>query len=430
MRIERLTLTGADEAPACASRIRVLAPMRTAVEEAVAGIVEQVRTEGDAAVIEFTHRFDTADRPPRPLRVDPADLSAALEGCDPELRSALELARANVERTARAGLGADEQVELDQGQRILIRERPVRRAGLYVPGGRAPYPSTVVMSATTARVAGVKEVVVCSPPGPDGDLHPAILAACALCQVDAVFRMGGAQAIAALAYGTQTVPRVDVVAGPGSLYVQEAKRLVSGDVGIDGFQGPSDLVVLLDSANPEILSWISLDLLAQAEHGAESLVVAVATDPGALDALADLLAAGATEKSGPAALVHAPDLDSSLALAEAFAPEHLQLVGAGAEALAGRVTSAGCLFVGAESATAFGDYVAGSNHVLPTAGAARFASTLSPRHFRRRMAEVRIGPAAAALAGAGAAIARAEGFETHARSMEARAPAVGENRSA
>jgi histidinol dehydrogenase len=429
VRIERLTLTGADEAPACASRIRVLVPMRTAVEEAVAGIVEQVRTEGDAAVIEFTHRFDTAARPPRPMRVDPTDLRAALEQADPALRSALELARANVERTARVGLGAEaEEVELAQGQRIVIRELPVRRAGLYVPGGRAPYPSTVVMAATTARVAGVEEVLVCSPPGPDGDLHPATLAACALCEADAVFRVGGAQAIAALAYGTQTVPRVDVVAGPGSLYVQEAKRLVSGDVGIDGFQGPSDLVVLLDSSKPEILSWISLDLLAQAEHGAGSVVVAIATDASALGALAELLAAGATDEGGPAALVHAPDLDSALALAEAFAPEHLQLVGPGAEALAGRVRSAGCLFVGAESATAFGDYVAGSNHVLPTAGAARFASTLSPRHFRRRMAEVRIGPAAAALAPAGAALARAEGFETHARSMEARTRAVGENR--
>jgi histidinol dehydrogenase len=428
VRIERLTLTSAEDAPACASRIRGLAPTRSAIEEAVAGIVQRVRAEGDTAVIELTQRFDTADRPPRALRVDTGDLRAALAACDPSLRAALKLAADNVERTARLGLGSDEEIELAQGQRILVRELPVRRAGLYVPGGRAPYPSTVMMAATTARVAGVEAVTVCSPPGADGDVDSAVLAACALCEVDAVFRMGGAQAIAALAYGTQTVPRVDVIAGPGSLYVQEAKRLVSVDVGIDGFQGPSDLVVLLDSTDPEILSWISLDLLAQAEHGADSLVVAVATDAAALAALADLLAEGDDETSGPAVLVNAPDLEAALALAEAFAPEHLQLVGPGAEALADRVRCAGCLFVGAASGTAFGDYVAGSNHILPTAGAARFASALSPAHFRRRVPEVRIGAAAAELAAAGAAIARAEGFEAHARSMEARAIAVGENR--
>jgi histidinol dehydrogenase len=224
--------------------------------------------------------------------------------------------------------------------------------------------------------------------------------------------MGGAQAIAALAYGTETVPAADVIVGPGSLWVQEAKRQVSGDVGIDGFAGPSDLTVILsEGADPVPLR---LDLLAQAEHGEDSLVVAVSDDAALLDAL-----------GGVALVVLADDMDAALALSEALAPEHLQLAGASAEALAPRVRRAGCLFVGGETGTAFGDYVAGSNHILPTAGAARFASMLSPRHFSRRMAEVRIdADAAAKLARAGAPIARAEGFEWHARSMEAR---IGDN---
>jgi histidinol dehydrogenase len=239
-----------------------------------------------------------------------------------------------------------------------------------------------------------------------------ILAACALCGADAVFRMGGAHAVAALAYGTASVPRADVVVGPGSLYVQEAKRLLSGDVGIDGFAGPSDVLVLASAGADARL--VSLDLSAQAEHGEGTIVCAVSDDAALLDAI------DVHPGQAGAALVHAPDLGAAMQFAEAFAPEHLELVGAEAEALAPRVRSAGCLFVGRESATAFGDYVAGSNHTLPTGGAARFASGLSPRHFRRQMAEVRIGAAAGALARAAAPVARAEGFEIHAASMEVR----------
>jgi histidinol dehydrogenase len=235
--------------------------------------------------------------------------------------------------------------------------------------------------------------------------HPTILAAAAMCGVDEVYRMGGAQAIAALAYGTETIRRVDVIVGPGSLWVQEAKRQVSHLVGIDGFAGPSDLTIVCSAgADPEPLR---LDLLAQAEHGEGSLTVAVSDDEPLLDHFD-----GVT--------VHASDMEAALAFAEHLAPEHLQLAGPAAEALAPRVRSAGCLFVGIESGTAFGDYVAGSNHTLPTDGAARFASGLSTRHFRRRMAEVRVGLAAPALARAGAPIARAEGFEQHAASMEIR----------
>jgi len=301
------------------------------------------------------------------------------------------------------------------------------RAAVYVPAGRAPYPSTVVMGAVTARTAGVEQVVVCAPPGRDGAAHPVILAACALCGVEEVYRMGGAQAVAALAYGTGSVDAVDVIVGPGNLYVQEAKRQLSDLVGLDGFAGPSDLLVLLDSeADPRL---VALDLLAQAEHGHETIVAAVSPDAERLDRIAAEVVALAADRPGagdPAAvvLIDAPGLEAALAFADAFAPEHLQLVGPTAEALAPRVRRAGCVLVGAESGTAFGDYIIGSNHVLPTGGAARFASGLSPRVFRRRMAEVHAGPAAAALARQGATIARAEGFVVHAESMEAR---IGEN---
>jgi histidinol dehydrogenase len=318
-------------------------------------------------------------------------------------------------------------VELPQGQRIVLREFPVRRAGIYVPGGRAPYPSTAVMGVVTAQAAGVEEVVVCAPPGRDGQAQPVILAACALCGIEEVYRMGGAQAVAALALGTEIVPAVDVIAGPGNLYVQEAKRQLSGVVGIDGFAGPSDLLVLLAGTGLPDANLLALDLLAQGEHGPESLVVAVSEADGELAALAQRLEELAARRptSDPAAcvLVAARDLEVALAFAEAFAPEHLQLAGPAAEALAPRVRAAGCVFVGPESGTAFGDYVAGSNHVLPTAGAARFASGLWPGHFRRRLAEVHVG-AADELAPAGAAIARAEGFLVHAESMEAR---IGDN---
>jgi histidinol dehydrogenase len=328
------------------------------------------------------------------------------------VRAGLEVAIANVGAVARAGVGADTEVRLPQGQRVVLREVPVRRAAIYVPGGRNPYPSTVVMGVVTARAAGVEEVVVCAP-----GAHPVILAAAALCGADEVLRMGGAQAVAALAYGTQTIRRADVIAGPGSLYVQEAKRLVAADAGIDGFYGPSDLLVLAGSGARGDL--VAADLLAQAEHGEGTIVGAVSDDARLLEAIgAHVGRAGAGQAA--VVLVSAPDADAALAFAEAFAPEHLELVGEAAEALAPRVRSAGCVFVGAASAVAFGDYVAGSNHSLPTGGAARFASGLSARTFRRRMSEVHVGTAAGALAAAGAPIARAEGFPGHAASMEVR----------
>jgi histidinol dehydrogenase len=268
--------------------------------------------------------------------------------------------------------------------------------------------------------------VIATPPPVD----PVTLAACELIGVSEVHCMGGAQAIAALAYGTESVEAVDVIVGPGNLYVQEAKRQLSGIVGIDGFAGPSELVVVFDATDAGAIRLVAHDLLAQAEHGAASIVAAIAPEESLLDALeADLRALWAGQPA-PFVLVEADTLEDSLAFTDAFAPEHLELIGPGAEALAARVRSAGCVFVGWPSATAFGDYVAGSNHILPTGGSARFASALGPSTFCRRMAEVRIGhDALEALIRAGAPIARAEGFTAHADSMRARVPDIVENPS-
>jgi histidinol dehydrogenase len=409
-----------------ASYLRSLVPPPDSVSEVVRAIIADVREGGEAAVLDYTRRFDTAGAEPRPLTVTPEDLDDAIRKLDLEVIAGLQVAIANVASVAQAGVGQDAVVDLPQGQRVTLREIPVCSAAVYVPGGRAPYPSTVVMGVVTARSAGVMDVAVCAPPGPDGEIDPAILGTCRLLGVERVYRMGGAQAIAALAYGTETIDRVDVIVGPGNLYVQEAKLQLSNVVGIDAFAGPSDLlVVFADAAEARL---IALDLMAQAEHGTGSLVAAVSPSGEALDALSGHLDQLTLEHPDlePAACVLLETIDAreAIELANAFAPEHLQLIGAEIERLAPAVQSAGCVFIGAASATAFGDYVAGSNHILPTAGAARFASSLSPRHFRRRMPEVRIGAAAEKLSAAGGPIARTEGFVLHAESMQAR---IGDN---
>jgi histidinol dehydrogenase len=396
----------------------------TAREEAVTEIIGRVQREKDAALIELTETFDGVTLAPGRLRVSAAELAEGLAGLDAQVRQALETAIANVRSVAEAQLRDVLSVELPQGQRVEIAEAPVRRAGIYVPGGRAPYPSTVVMCAVTAISAGVEQVAVCAPPGPDGEAHPVILGACALCGVDEVYRVGGAQAIAALAHGTETVEGVDVIVGPGNAWVTEAKRQVYGQVGIDGLAGPSELVVLASpGADPDLAA---LDLLAQAEHGEDSPLWLISPDQALVDAVVDKVERLAPERPSVAdaelQAITVATLEEGLSFAEDIAPEHLELVGTEAEALAGQVGRAGCLFVGAGAATAFGDYVAGSNHVLPTGGAARFQSALSPATFRRRLARVSLpGQAPARLAPAGAALARAEGFPVHAESMERRA---------
>ncbi|MEJ7891134.1 MAG: histidinol dehydrogenase [Solirubrobacteraceae bacterium] len=369
-----------------AAELRARVPTGASVAEEVRAVIADVRERGDAAVADYERRF-----------------AVAPVAADPNLDSALRTAADNVFTVARASLTGDRDVQLPQGHRVRVREVPVRRAGIYAPGGQAPYPSSVIMGVATARAAGVTEIAVCA-------AHPLMAQAARLAGADEIHAMGGAHAIAALAYGTETVRPVDVIVGPGSLYAQEAKRQVAHRVGIDGFAGPSDLVVIVSEAHDAV----RLDALAQAEHGQGTVVAVVSSDPALLEGLPD-----------PIEAVLVEDLEEALAFSEAFAPEHLQLVGAQAEALAPRVTRAGCVFVGRDAGTAFGDYVAGSNHVLPTDGAARFASGLNVRHFLRVMNEVHIGAAAAAeLAGPGAALAGAEGFSAHAASMTARMAAT------
>jgi histidinol dehydrogenase len=418
VQFERLTLAG--DPATLAAELRELVPPPDTVQEQVSEIIARVRASGDDALRFYTRELDTGGNTPSALRVPDAELDTAADRLDDELREGLRLAIANVMRVAEASVHHEQTVEFD-GHEVRLREVAVDRGAIYVPGGRAPYPSTVVMGVITARVAGVKEIAVCAPPGRDGEVNATVLGACRLAGASVVYRMGGAQAIAALAYGSETVTPVDVIVGPGNLYVQEAKRQVFGHVGIDGFAGPSDLLMIADG--DQDVDTLALDLLAQAEHGTGSLVVAISDSGQLLDALGERIAAEDDEDTAEQAvvrLVQVSELPSALTIAETFAPEHLQLVGPGAEAMAPDVRHAGCVLVGPASGTAFSDYIAGSNHVLPTNGAARFASALSPQHFRRHISEVRIGGGAAALARTAAPLARAEGFELHARSMEAR----------
>jgi histidinol dehydrogenase len=418
MQCERLTLSG--DAVTLARELRELVEPPESVAATVAEIIARVRASGDDALRFYTREFDTHGATPASLAVPGAELDTALERLDPEIRAGLELAIENVTRVAEAQLSPDRTVTFP-GHEVRVREVPVARAGVYVPAGRAPYPSTVVMGVVAARVAGVGEIAVCSPPGPSGDVDPVILAAWRLAGASVAYRMGGAQAIAALAYGTESVAPVDVIVGPGNLYVQEAKRQVFGHVAIDGFAGPSDLVVIADAGGPEPVDpdALALDLLGQAEHGAGSIVILLSDSGELLDAVQERIAAAA-DTGAIVRLIQVADRHQALVISETFAPEHLQLMGEGSEQLAAEVRQAGCVLVGPRSGTAFADYVAGSNHVLPTNGAARFASALSPQHFRRRFSEVRIGDGADALARAAGPLARAEGFELHARSMEAR----------
>jgi histidinol dehydrogenase len=426
VRIERRELE-AGGAAELARGLRAAEGERAAgIAPAVAETIAAVRAGGDEAVLELTERFDGTR--PGSLRIGEEALDRALAELDPELRSALELAAANIRAVAEAQAASAATVDLPAGQRVVVEEVPVAAAAIYAPGGRAPYPSTVLMGVVPAVAAGVERVVVASPPGPDGLPHPAVLAAARLAGAHEAYAMGGAQAIAALAHGTETVAPVDVIAGPGSPWVQEAKLQCSRDAGIDGYAGPSELMVICDAGAPA--GWIALDVGSQGEHGADGLLVVASPDGEALDAVAAALERLAAEREAltgaEVTLVRVPGLDAALELSDAIAPEHLELMCAGEEALARRVRTAGCVFVGPAGATAFGDYAAGSNHVLPTGGAGRFTGPLGPGTFRRRISRVTIGDSAGALAPAVAAIARAEGFDLHAESAEARAVDPGE----
>jgi histidinol dehydrogenase len=428
VRVERESWDGADSLTR-ARELRRLSPPDPSLEAGVAEIVADVRDRGDAALRELTARFDATEVEAAQLevRVDRALIERARDEADAGLLGALEVAARNIRSVARAELEAATatHVALAQGQMVNVVDRPVRSAGIYVPGGLAAYPSSVLMGCVPARVAGVDRVAVATPPGADGSVHTATLAACAVAGVNEVYAIGGAQAIAALALGTEAVAPVDVIAGPGNRYVNEAKRLVYGEVAVDGIAGPSELVVVLDATADS--RCIALDLLAQAEHGSDGLLVAVAARAGALDALSEQLSQLAPERptvrDATISLIEAPDLPAAIELADALAPEHLELALEIADERLASDRVAGAVFFGPGGAVAFGDYAAGSNHVLPTGGAARYGGPLGVRVFRRRTSVVELpAQAAAGLAPRVAALARAEGFDVHAESAEARSP--------
>ena len=409
MRTRRFEWAGAGET---AHELRAWAA-ESAPEVDVAPIEREVREGGDAALLALVKRFDAPDAELDSLRVDPVVAAEALADIDSGLRAALEAAAANIRAVAEAQTGSERTVELPAGQSITLREVAVGAAGVYSPGGRAAYPSSVLMCVIPAQVAGVERIALASPPGPDGRPHRFVLAAAALCGVEEIYAMGGAQAIFALAYGTETIAPVDVIAGPGNAWVREAKRAVYGTVGIDSLAGPSELMVIAGhDTDPE---WAALDLCAQAEHGPESPLVIASVEERVLDAIAAAAEAAAASRpsvaDAPLALVPVPDTEAAIDLANAYAPEHLELLETDAALLADRVRTAGCLFVGRHGATAFGDYLAGSNHVLPTGGAGRYAGPLGPGSFRRRICGVEMEGAAGTELGPGVdALARAEGF--------------------
>jgi histidinol dehydrogenase len=406
--------------------------------EAVRAVLAAVRERGDAAVRELTERFDGCRIDA--LQVPPSELTAALAAIPRETRRALDHAHGEI--TAYHSAQRDEGFTLERsGIRLTERVVPVRRAGCYVPGGRATYPSTVLMTAVPARIAGVSEIALCVPPGPDGVVPPVTLAAAAVAGVDEVYRIGGAQAIAALAFGTESVAPVDVIVGPGNAYVALAKREVAGAgvVGIDGFAGPSEVAIVADATAEPV--WVAADLLAQAEHGPGGAAVLVTWEPAVADAV-DAAIAGllgdaprrsdieATLASGGRTVL-VDDADAALRVVDALAPEHLELVCTAATDLADRVRNAGAIFVGPFSPAALGDYVAGVNHVLPTARTARFTGALRVDTFRKHIHVVTAD--AAGLAGAADALvtlATAEGLAEHARSVTIRRPEspVGEAR--
>ncbi len=398
------------------------------VRDQVRAILDAVRTEGDAALVAFTERFDGVRLDPRGLRVEAGELEDARRRTAPQVCAALERAAERIRDFHERQLPGEERFTDALGVKLGWRWTPIETVGLYVPGGRAAYPSSVLMNAIPARVAGCRRLVM-AVPAPEGELDPRVLVAAEIAGVDEIYRIGGAQAIAALAYGTATVPRVDKIVGPGNAYVAEAKRQLFGRVGIDLIAGPSELVVIADRhQNPR---WVAADLLSQAEHDERAQTVVIADDPALLDAVAaeverqlrtlprEAIARASWEREG--ALIRARSLEEAVELANALAPEHLQLMTQEAEQLLSGVRHAGAVFLGPLSAEVIGDYVGGPNHVLPTSRTARFASGLGVWDFLKRTTVLSVGQEGFWRLGPDAVtLARAEGLEAHARAVEMR----------
>ncbi len=398
------------------------------VDDAVAAIIADVRARGDAAVLELTERYDRLTLTPETLRVSEAEIAEARAGAPTEEMTALELAADRIRAYHMRQKPEDQKWSDASGATLGWRWTPVSAAGLYVPGGLASYPSSVLMNAIPAKVAGVPRLAMVVP-APDGVLNPLVLAAAGLAGVDEVYRIGGAQAVAALAYGTETIAPVDKITGPGNAYVAAAKRRVFGKVGIDMIAGPSEILVIADGDNDP--DWIALDLLSQAEHDESAQSILITTDAAFGQAVAEAVAtrlqtlerraiAGASWRDF-GAIITVPDLATAAALSDRVAPEHLELCVADPEALSAQITHAGAIFLGQWTPEAIGDYVGGPNHVLPTARSARFSSGLSVLDFLKRTTLAHMTPGALRQIGPAAeTLAQTESLEAHGLSVTAR----------
>jgi histidinol dehydrogenase len=424
-----LTTTNADFAIQFEHLLRRGGESEASIESQVRAILAHVQREGDRAVMDLTAQFDGLTLTPSTMRISRSEIDTAYAQCSAETLAALRGAADNIRRFHRHQRRDSWMLDLDDGSRLGLRSTPLRRVGMYVPGGKAVYPSTVLMCGIPAQVAGVPELIVCTP-AQGGLINPLILVAADLVGAQAIYKVGGAQAIAAMAFGTATIPKVDKIVGPGNQYVATAKRLVFGTVGIDLLAGPTELVIVADeSAHPQFLA---ADLLSEAEHtGSESVVCVTpsATQVEAIQrALLDQLATlprreeAARSLQGCSALIHTRDLQEAIALANAIGPEHLELMVEDAERWLDQVTCAGAIFLGHYSPAAIGDYYAGPNHVLPTGGTARFSSPLSVDDFVKKSSVIRY-TAGRLLSDAMPAsrLARLEGYEGHARAITIRA---------
>jgi histidinol dehydrogenase len=398
------------------------------VDAAVRVIIEDVIARGDAALVDCTRRFDRLSVDASGLRIGAAEADSAMAACEPDALAALRLAHERIAAFHARQMPADDRFVDSIGVEMGHRWTAVEAAGLYVPGGTASYPSSVLMNAVPARVAGVPRIVMVVPT-PDGVLNPLVLAAARIAGVDEIYRVGGAQAVAALAYGTATIAPVAKIVGPGNAYVAAAKRRVFGQVGIDMIAGPSEVVVLADdTANAD---WIAADLLAQAEHDTAAQSILVTDSADLADAVAEAVQgrlrtlpraeiAGASWRDF-GAIVLAPSLAEAVPLVDRLAPEHLEIVARDADALAGGIRNAGAIFIGGYTPEAVGDYVGGPNHVLPTARSARFSSGLGVLDFMKRTSILKCSPEALrAIGPAAITLGRAEGLEAHARSVAVR----------
>ena len=398
------------------------------VSAAVREIVARVKAEGDAAVADYTSRFDRHDLDTSGWQIGGDERAAALAGLEPGLRNALELAAERIHAYHAAQRPTDSETIDAAGVRMGARWRAVEAAGLYVPGGRASYPSSVLMNAIPAKVAGVERLVMVTPT-PDGIINPLVLAAAELAGIDEIWRIGGAQAIAALAFGTDRIAPVDVIVGPGNAWVAEAKRQLYGVVGIDMVAGPSEIVVVADGANDP--DWIAADLLSQAEHDPTSQSILFTDDGSFADRVAQAVetqlgrlqtqATARTSWADNGAIILVPRLGDAMPLVDRLAPEHLELAVDDPDALFARVRHAGSVFLGRHTPEAVGDYVGGPNHVLPTGRRARFSSGLSVLDFMKRTSFLACDPDSLAKIGpAAVALAEAEGLPAHARSVAVR----------